>query len=160
MKANISPDNCIRQEKGYCRIKWHQNAATSPDPFQLDTQTPAVSTAAAGGIPLAAGTALPCLLAYVSIPDGSPNGVAPLDLVASGLAFQNTWCGSHLAYTGTAVASSIVCKSPGLREYFQRLWKVSTTVQKDSTSVRRNFPRQCRKTAPVIVEKNTIVEKK
>ena len=112
VKARISLDNCIRQEKGYCRIQWHQNAATAPDSFQLDTQTPAVSAAGAGGIPLAAGTALPCLLSYVSIPDGSPNGVATLDLVASGLAFQNTWCGSHLAYTGTAVSSAIVCKSP------------------------------------------------
>ena len=112
VKARISLDNCIRQEKGYCRIKWHQSAASPPDTFQLDTQSPTASPAAAGGIPLAAGTALPCLLAYVSIPDGSPNGVAPLDLVASGLGFQNTWCGSDLAYAGTAVASSIVCKSP------------------------------------------------
>ena len=112
VKARISLDNCIRQEKGYCRIKWHQSAASPPDTVQLDTQSPTASPAAAGGIPLAAGTALPCLLAYVSIPDGSPNGVAPLDLVASGLGFQNTWCGSDLAYAGTAVASSIVCKSP------------------------------------------------
>ena len=120
MKEHISLDNCIRQEKGYCRIQWDQNAATSPDSFQLDTQTPAASAAAAGGIPLTAGTALPCLLSYVRIPDGSPNGLAPLDLVVSGLAFQNQWCGSHLGYTGLAVTSSIVCKSPGLREYCQQ----------------------------------------
>jgi len=115
-------DNCIRQEKGYCRIQWDQNAATSPDPFQLDTQSPTASPFAAGGIPLAGGTALPCLLAYVSIPDGSPNGVDPLNHVASGLAFQNLWCGASLAYTGpgTAVSSIVSARLPFTLGVFSR----------------------------------------
>merc|ERR1711874_669492 len=40
-------DNCIRQEKGHCRIQWDENAATSPDSLQLDTTstaTPATPT--------------------------------------------------------------------------------------------------------------------
>jgi len=101
-------DNCIRQEKGYCRIQWNQNAATSPDPFQMDTQIPAASTIAAGGIASPA-IALPCLLSYVTIPDGSQNGIAPLNSVLSDLAFQNNLCGADLGYTGTtAIPSTIV----------------------------------------------------
>merc|ERR1712183_638813 len=100
-------NNCIRQEEGYCRIQWDQSAATAPDPFQMDTQTPAVSAIAAGGV--TGGAASPCLLSYVIIPDGSPNGIAPLNSVLSGLAFQNNWCGGDLGYTGTtATPSSIV----------------------------------------------------
>ena len=34
-------ENCIRTAKGYCRIMWQQNSATTPDSFQLDTQTAA-----------------------------------------------------------------------------------------------------------------------
>ena len=76
----------------------------------MDTQIPAASTAAAGGIANPA-IALPCLLSYVSIPNGSDNGIAPLNSVLSDLAFQNEWCGSVLGYPGTAIQSSIVCKS-------------------------------------------------
>ena len=34
-------ENCIRTAKGYCRIMWQQNSGTTPDSFQLDTQTAA-----------------------------------------------------------------------------------------------------------------------
>ena len=81
----------------------------------MDTQTPAASTAAAGGIYVpnpAATQNIPCLLSYVTIPNGSDNGIAPLNSVISGLAFQNEWCGADLGYTGTtATPVSIVCKS-------------------------------------------------
>ena len=77
----------------------------------MDTQIPAASTIAAGGIASPA-IALPCLLSYVTIPDGSQNGIAPLNSVLSDLAFQNNWCGADLGYTGTtAIPSTIVCKS-------------------------------------------------
>ena len=107
-----SLDNCIRQEEGYCRIQWDQSASTSPDPFQMDTQTAAASAIAAGGVYAVTPAASPCLLSYVIIPDGSDNGIAPLNSVLSGLAFQNNWCGADLGYTGTtATPSAITCKS-------------------------------------------------
>ena len=73
--------NCVRQEKGYCRVQWSENSVTSPDPFQLDTgnnpATPTLSTTAAGGAPTPAIT-VSCPLAYVTIPEGQ---CSPLSLV-------------------------------------------------------------------------------
>merc|ERR1711874_593944 len=72
-------NNCMRQEMGYCRIQWQQNAATSPDPFQLDTDTTGSANAAGGIVPAnptpTAAIAYPCLIAYVKIPDGSLDGI-------------------------------------------------------------------------------------
>ena len=96
----MSPDNCIRQEKGYCQIEWQQNAATSPDTFQLDT---------AAGIALAP-AADECPLSYVLIPDGSDNGVTALTPL-SPFGFQTEWCGGVLGASGTTLASSITCRS-------------------------------------------------
>ena len=45
----VSLDNCIRQEKGHCRIQYKESSSSPPDPFQLDTQAPAASMTAAGG---------------------------------------------------------------------------------------------------------------
>jgi len=89
-------DNCIRQEKGYCQIEWQQNAATSPDTFQLDT---------AAGIALAP-AADECPFSYVLIPDGSDNGVTALTPL-SPFGFQTEWCGGVLGASGTTLASSI-----------------------------------------------------
>ena len=29
--------NCIRTEKGYCKIQWKQSSTTTPDPFGIGT---------------------------------------------------------------------------------------------------------------------------
>ena len=69
--------NCIRTAKGYCKIRWQQNSATTPDTFQIDTQALAAgagtaiavggSTAVAGGL-AAPANACPAL-GYIVIPD-------------------------------------------------------------------------------------------
>ena len=96
------PENCIRQEKNYCRIQWQANSISSPDPFQLDTQTSA-STIAAGG-------STACVLAHVVIPDGSDNGLTPLSQPISAMGFRSKWCGAVLGYDGQTAAMSVVCK--------------------------------------------------
>ena len=100
-------DNCIRQEKGYCRIQW-QGADTN---FQIDTAPAAASTAAGGGVEAATPTVVACALGYVKIPDGSQDGVTPLNALSSLLGYQNEWCGSVLGYTTQTTATSITCKS-------------------------------------------------
>ena len=113
---SLSLDNCIRQEKGYCRIQWQQNAASTPDPFQLDTVVAAINAInALGGVYNA--IAYPCVLAYVKIPEGTAN----TNVLLNGLAYQNEWCGSDLGNTVTppitpSVSSAITCKPPVLRE--------------------------------------------
>ena len=77
-------ENCVRTNKGYCRIQWQESPGTTPDTFQLDTLAGTTDTLAAGGVhsPTPADpTALAqiaCPLAYVQIPDGSVNGLTPL----------------------------------------------------------------------------------
>ena len=75
---NCNLDNCIRQEKGYCRIQWQQSTTTTPDPFQLDTSNAAVTDNALGGAsaaivgpPAIAAIGYPCPLAFIRIPNAS-----------------------------------------------------------------------------------------
>jgi len=110
-------NNCMRQEMGYCRIQWQQNAATSPDPFQLDTDTTGSANAAGGIVPAnptpTAAIAYPCLIAYVKIPDGSLDGITAFPSGLMDNAFQNQFCGADLGITVTppvtpSVSSSII----------------------------------------------------
>ena len=106
-------DNCIRQAKGYCRIQWQANSATSPDSFQIDT---ALVGAQAAATTNAQNT---CTLGYVEIPSGSGNGQSPITPVFSPLGYQSVYCGGALGYTITsAVGNTIVCKSMTLRCLF------------------------------------------
>ena len=98
---NVCPDNCIRSAKGYCRIQWQQNSATSPDTFQLDATAGTDATTALNA----------CPLSYVEIPSGSQNGQTALNSGLSPVAFQSVWCGNELGISGQSVGSSIVCKS-------------------------------------------------
>ena len=114
-------ENCIRTNKGYCRIQWQESPGTTPDTFQLDTQDAAAgaaSTMAAGGVhsptPENPGNlaAVACPLAYVQIPDSSVNGITPLPIPPSGLAFQSVYCGGVLGLTndGAIIPTAITCK--------------------------------------------------
>ena len=98
---NVYSDNCIRTAKGYCRIRWQQNSATSPDTFQLDATAGTDATTALNA----------CPLSYVEIPSGSQNGQTALNSGLSPVAFQSVWCGNELGISGQSVGSSIVCKS-------------------------------------------------
>merc|ERR1712241_1147558 len=98
--------NCIRQEKGYCRVKYTESSTTTPDPFDLDTQT-AGSNAAAGGTDATPANVV-CALNYVAIPQGSENGVSPLQAQFSTPPYQTEWCGSNLGYTALAVSMDVV----------------------------------------------------
>ena len=113
LQDNISlcTDNCVRQEKGYCRIQWKENSVSSPDPFQLDTQTGGSTLAAGGATPAAAVT---CALAYVTIPEGSETGVSALNPTLSGFTYQTTWCGANLGYTPLAASMNVICKSQSI----------------------------------------------
>ena len=98
-------DNCIRQGKGYCRIQWKQNSATTPDSFQIDTALIAAQAIAATNVFNL------CPIGYVEIPSGSANGQSPITPTFSTLGFQSTYCGGALGYTITsAVGNTIVCK--------------------------------------------------
>ena len=98
----FSLDNCVRQEKGYCRITWQQNSATTPDSFQLDTDASAAGTAQNGPA---------CVLAYVTIPDSSLDGVTGIDPGLSPAAtFYNRYCGIALGPTGATTATAMTCK--------------------------------------------------
>ena len=120
-------ENCIRTNKGYCRIQWQESPGTTPDTFQLDTQD--VVAAIAGGVAAADTLALggvhspdpadpttlaqiACPLAYVQIPEGSINGITPLPIPPSGWAFQSQYCGGVLGLTndGAIIPTAITCK--------------------------------------------------
>ena len=122
------PDNCIRQEKGYCRIMWQESASTAPDPFAMDTVAAGSATAAGGTTPA---TAIVCNLAQVTIPDGSPNGINALDSTTpaivslSAMAYQSEWCGSNLGYTNLAFSMSVTCKSPSISDMLYYIIKQS-----------------------------------
>ena len=124
------PDNCIRQEKGYCRIQWQESASTTPDPFAMDTVTTGSGTAAGGTTPA---IAIVCNLAQVTIPDGSPNGVNALDSTTpavvslSAMAYQSEWCGSNLGYTNLAVSMSVTCKSLSISDMLYYIIKQCDT---------------------------------
>jgi len=99
-------DNCVRQEKGYCRIQWQQNSATTPDSFQMDTVAAIALAIAAGGIN-GAGAATICDIAYVQIPESSFDGIAAFPTALSGNAFQNEYCGGVLGVSGSPASSVI-----------------------------------------------------
>jgi len=93
-------DNCIRQEKGYCKIQWQQNSATTPDSFQLDILNNAAATTAANGPA--------CIFAYVSIPDSSLDGVTGIDPgISPAATFYNRYCGIALGPTAATTATSM-----------------------------------------------------
>jgi len=103
--------NCIRQEKGYCRVSFAENSINTPDAFDLDTVTG--GTATAGGGSPANNIHVSCALAFVTIPNGSEDGINRLQSTFSYHSFQNEWCGSDLAYTPLApTAAGVSVKMP------------------------------------------------
>merc|ERR1711990_215516 len=101
-------NNCLRQEKGYCKIRWSQNAATSPDTFQIDSASGTTLAIATGGVSGAPAITTTCPLAYVKIPDGSLDGVGNTDTGLTGTNSQSRFCGGVLGFSGSPAASSIV----------------------------------------------------
>ena len=128
MDSLLLSENCVRTNKGYCRIQWQESPGTTPDTFQLDTfdvvaaiaanQNPVATTIAAGGVhspdPADPTTLaqIACPLAYVQIPEGSINGITPLPIPPSGWAFQSQYCGGVLGLTndGAIIPTAITCK--------------------------------------------------
>ena len=102
-------DNCIRQEKGYCRIRYGASSIAPPDAFAMDTVAGG-SAIAAGGV--AAGVGYACPLAYVSIPNASENGITPYigPAVLSNHAWQSEWCGTNIGWSNVAIPMSVACK--------------------------------------------------
>ena len=125
-------DNCIRQEKGYCRIQWEESSGVT-NPFQMDTVTTG-TPAGAGGMTgtTAAQVAVPCALAagahtaFVTIPEGSNTGVSPLNPSLSYLQYQSLWCGRSLSYPSQTTPIPVVCKS--LHKDFHRVGSLQTNL--------------------------------
>ena len=107
MNSVLPSENCVRTAEGYCRIMWQQNSANTPagtpDSFQLDTQDAAAGAVTGPAIHI-------CGLAFVTIPDASPNGASPLPPGTSPLGFNPTFCGGELGITGQLQPSAFVCK--------------------------------------------------
>jgi len=99
-------NNCIRQEKGYCRIQWKESSIATPDPFDLDTQIAGSAGAAGGSTSMA--IAVVCALIYVEIPNASENGVTPFNIGLSYGNFQSTWCGTNLGFTPGVISMAVV----------------------------------------------------
>jgi len=110
-------DNCIRQEKGYCRIQWQQNSATTPDSFQLDTDGNAATTAL---------NTASCLLAYVKIPDSSLDGITKIDPgVSAAAGFINRFCGSVL---GSATATTAMSMTSARTPFSLGVWTAAAAL--------------------------------
>lgn len=79
MLLNQKYDNCVRQEKGFCKMVWSESATAAPDPFQLP-EGPAVLL----------GQNNACTQAWVYISGGD---------MGTGIntGTGNTWCGEALA---------------------------------------------------------------
>ena len=94
--------NCIRTEKGYCRILWKESSTTSPDPFDFGI-TPS-STAGSGGA-----SAQACPL-FVWIPNLSSDGIKPLPVPPAIQSFQSKMCGTNFGIEAGAISTGLVCK--------------------------------------------------
>merc|ERR1712064_41077 len=91
--------NCIRTEKGYCRIQWRQNTATVPDPFQLSNNAAIDATA--------------CMTALITIPNLSPDGNIPIPVAGvNPLAFQTEACGNDFGIEGGVAQSLVSSQQP------------------------------------------------
>jgi len=91
--------NCIRTEKGYCRIQWKQNPATTPDPFQMLTNNAIDATA--------------CNTALITIPNLSPDGNTPIPVAGvNPLAFQTEACGNDFGIEGGVAQALVSSQQP------------------------------------------------
>lgn len=94
--------NCIRTEKGYCKIQWKEASATSPDPFGIGT----ILTAAESDV-------CPTYNSWVSIPNLSPDGVSPIPTAGPNtLAFQTQVCGGNFGIDGSLSAALVSAQTP------------------------------------------------
>ena len=99
--AGHNYNNCIRTEKGYCRIQYKESSTTSPDPFnflQSIAQTTAVTKSPT------------CDYSYVYIPNLSPDGITQMPIPDSPEAFVSVHCGEFLGVEGKSVSLALVCK--------------------------------------------------
>ena len=107
MLQNQNYENCLRTEAGYCSIEWQESSIASPDPFGiLGGAAGTNNVAGAGG---SANTL--CNTAFVSIPDLSMNGVAPLSIPLALQGFQDNMCGTNFGIEGQTTPSKLTCKT-------------------------------------------------
>jgi len=89
-------NNCIRTEKGYCKIQYKASTGTSPDAFSLKASS-GNAEASAGG----------CPSSFLYIPNLSSDGINALTTPSSPEAFISFHCGGVLGLDGTAVALAL-----------------------------------------------------
>jgi len=93
-----SYNNCIRTEKGYCRIQYKESSTTSPDPFDMEAgQTTTASTKPSD-----------CPTSYLYIPNLSPDGVTALPIPGATEAFSSIHCGGILGIDAKTVSMALV----------------------------------------------------
>jgi len=101
--------NCIRTEKGFCRIAWKQSSSTTPDPFQLGT-TATVDATACGPTN-----------AYIGISQMSPDGTLPIPIPQGVVAYQSEFCGSNFgieqATAADGTAGTLISKQTPFNMY-------------------------------------------
>ena len=98
--------NCIRTERGYCRILWKESSTTSPDPFEFHQNkgpNPAAVTGSGGS------DTLSCPL-FIIIPNLSPDGTTKIPDDPGTSAYQTQMCGSNFGIEGQAVSQSLISK--------------------------------------------------
>merc|ERR1711981_72342 len=100
-------DNCIRTEKGCCRIQWQESSITTPDPFGILSGI-TIAAAAGGAADGTTATEHNCYKGYVSIPDLSMDGISALPIPLAVQTFQNVQCGTVLGIEGLAVPATFV----------------------------------------------------
>merc|ERR1712064_194934 len=90
-------NNCIRTEKGYCRIQWKENSATSPDPYYVGTGAAIDATACPD---------------FTLIPGLSPDGILPIAVPSGAVAYQNEMCGNAFGVEGGATQALVSQQTP------------------------------------------------
>jgi len=95
--------NCIRTERGYCKILWKESSTASPDPFGILGTT--IAAAGSGG----SGPTL-CTTGFVAIPDLSMNGDSAMPVPLAIQGYQSEMCGSNFGIEGQSTPAALISR--------------------------------------------------
>jgi len=100
--------NCIRTEKGRCRIMWKQSSTSSPNSFLITG--PTIAAQAGSGT----GPANLCPSGYVLIPGLSMDGITGIPIPSGLQSFQSIMCGGVFGIEGNQGDASNVAAPANL----------------------------------------------
>jgi len=120
--------NCVRTEKGYCKIQWKQSSTTTPDPFGIGTDLTVIESDGCAA-----------LNGYVGIPTLSPDGVLPISTAATNTdAYQNQVCGGWFGIDETVTPAPLVSAQ---QPFVMNIWTTAGTAQ-PGTGVNMDWTQQ------------------